>query len=432
MVNFSSRDMKLCLSLQQMAPWEVGTSENIQTYKKRSIHEDEKFQQIINCDDQIENQLFDYYVKVISKKKVYSDNLLNEFRSIIIPNSVISPSLFQLIIALSASDLIRKVPQRHDYYSSVANQYKNQAINLMYNLLDNPSEENLNEIMVSILMLCSLEIGEYGNDNWINYLKQSCLIFLSIDDEIVVNNQILLFCYRYFTLRYILLVTTLTTDDFNSFIENFPMKLIPFVFEDENIDYMYGCCPKLLRIVYDITYFKNQSMLQLSTFDIHQIYQELKHLRQIDGIGQSIRCSDRLINCSNIYLNATRLYLQNSFAMKKITDMSRMINEEALIRETIDLFNDMIDSNDLNLFPTWTLFIIGIYDINDEIRGQILDIFEKLERIWPKSSVTVVQNAIELIWKNNDINQGQSDVYESAASDWRNILNYIGFKLALV
>lgn len=184
-----------------MAPWEVGTSENIQTYKKRSIHEDEKFQQIINCDDQIENQLFDYYVKVISKKKVYSDNLLNEFRSIIIPNSVISPSLFQLIIALSASDLIRKVPQRHDYYSSVANQYKNQAINLMYNLLDNPSEENLNEIMVSILMLCSLEIGEYGNDNWINYLKQSCLIFLSIDDEIVVNNQILLFCYRYFTLR---------------------------------------------------------------------------------------------------------------------------------------------------------------------------------------------------------------------------------------
>lgn len=409
---------------------------NIFNYTNRSIHEDQKFQQMIQCDNQTENQLFDYYVEVISKKKVFSDNQLNEFRSVIIPNSIISPSLFQSIIALSASDLIRKNPQQQDYYSSVANKYKNEAINSMYDLLDNPNEENLNEIVVSVLMLCSLEIGEYGNDRWINYLKQSCLIFHTIKDEIIIDNEVLLFCYRYFTIRYILLLTTLTGNEFNSFIGSFPMKLIPQVFDDYTIDYMFGCCPKLLQIIYEITMLKNNPS-EITSIKVTEIFNQLEDIQQIYHLTDQLEQSnDRLIYCSRIYLNAIQLYFQNSFEININMEKSK----PQLINESIRLFNIMLESKDLNLFPTWTLFIMGIIEgddklRDDQLRTQMLEIFEKLEQIWPQSSVTITQKAIELVWKNNDMNgpDGINKINNNAEkNDWRNILDYMGFKLALI
>lgn len=441
----SIKDIKICLQLRE-APClgdqllSDSSDRNLLNYRRRSIHEEGKFHQLIKCDHTIENELFDYYVKVISKKKVFSDSLLNEFRSIIVPNSILSPSLFQSVIALSASDLIRKIPQKQGYYSRVVNQYKNQAINLMYNLLDNPSEDNINEIVVSILMLCSLEIGEYGNDNWINYLKQSCLIFQIINDDVISSNEVLLFCYRYFTIRYILLLTTLTAAEFNSFVQNFPMKLIPEFFNSCCIDYMFGCSPKLLKIIYEITKLKNDRIISATDFTkVNEIYEELKNLGQIDTSPERWdKSNDRLIHCSTIYLNATKLYFQTSFDVKKLNSTKGGVIDRSLINDSITLFNTIIDSKDLNLFPTWSLFIISINDIDDELRFQMLEIFEKVEQFWPKSSVSGIRKAIELIWKNNDLNDnimlGEHDFHDKTHidNDWRNVLSYIGFKLALV
>lgn len=418
---YTSKDIRLSMLLNDI-PHALGQSYS-EFNVKRSIHEDVDFQNIVNSEENIniENDLFEYYVTVISGKKVFSDGLLNEFRSIIIPNSIISPALFQSIIALSASDINKRNPNaRNGYYSRLTSKYKNDAISSIYTMLDEPEPEILDDIGICILMLCTLEIGENGNDNWINYLKQSCLIFQSIDNESIMRSKPLLFCYRYFTLRYILLLTTLNRVECSSIACQFPMKWIPEFFDNQNIDYMLGCSPQLIRVIRDINHLKNNVDIQR----IRDLTEEVTQIKQIP-----FECEDdhRIILCSQLYYLTTKLYLWNSF--QKYKDVLKFnkddFDAEQLLKQSLELLQVILNETNSNLFPTWPLFILSIAGIrrsDDSIRVEILKMIKSIEITWPKSSLTMIRWAITLVWKNHDLNP---DI------DWRDVLTLMGIKVCL-
>lgn len=391
----------------------LNTTEFVKSNK--AIHED--MDSLCGTSMEVERDLFEYYIEVLSKKKVFSDGQMNEFRSIIIPNSIITPPLLRSIMAIAASDLLRKNPKRFKYYSALTAKFKNESINLMYDLLDNPDTKCFNDIVVSLLMLCSLEIGENGNENWVNYLKESAMIFLSISDEKILNTKILLFCYRYFALRYILLLTTVNKPKFDEFCNEFLFKLIDSFFKQDSIDYMFGCSPRLLYLIYRITYLKNNFKTGDKKKAI-ELYQELTDLQQF-----SEDKDQRLINCSLAYYNAIKVYFISSFKLTNEINESKGYN--VIVDNCLQLFDFMLNDSNLTLLPTWSIFIVGINDLfnNELLRIRILEIFNKIESIWPRGSPSIIRNAMEIIWKNNDLNEEKLE--------WRDILDTIGFRLAL-
>ncbi|CCE79360.1 Piso0_001417 [Millerozyma farinosa CBS 7064] len=375
---------------------------------------DEIPQIILSHDQAIESQLFTYYIDVLSKKKVFEDCQLNEFRSIIIPCSISLSSLFQSVMAIAASDLIRQSPQNCSLYLSLTNKYKNEAINMMYNLLDDPSEENMNEILISILLLCSLEIGECGNNNWITYLKQSCLIFQRLDDRTILFSKSLMFCYRYFILRYILLLTTFDNTEFTDFVTNFPMRMISDFFTIKSVDYMLGCSPYLLRIIYDVTVLRNKNESEIASSEVLSLYNRIISLVRREEVT-------KLDFFENLYINSLNLYFENIFKTV-LAHLNVKIDVNGLHQDLLQKYRKVLHAKDLTLLPGWTLLISSIGDIDDYGRIQVLESFYAAEIRWPRSSGSAIRDAVEAIWKFSDLNK---------TINWRKVLSIRGYKLPL-
>ncbi|EGV66385.1 hypothetical protein CANTEDRAFT_91547 [Yamadazyma tenuis ATCC 10573] len=380
--------------------------------KVDSVPKQEHPQEAPNLNPNIESDLFDHYVEVVSKKKVFGNLQLNGFRSIIIPHCITSPSLFQSIIAISASDLIRRYPT-HTYFSKLTTKYKNEAINLMYNLLDDFGKERIDEIVTSILILCSLEIGEDLNSNWVNYLKQSCLIFSTLNDEDILQSEVLLFCYRYFILRYILLLSSLNRLEYFYFTNNFPMKFIDTFFKDDSVDYMLGCSPKLIQIIGDITRLKNNDD-SIDPSQVGEIYDALFALRE--------EHEDLKLNfCSQLYLHTVKIHLASTFE-SQLNSLHLTIDTEFHVQEVLKIFQNITNYESPTLFPTWCILILSVCNYNVFIRHQVLDTCVRVEKNWPRSSATLLKGSIQVIWKIRDLTPGM---------DWRDIFSSLNIKLCL-
>lgn len=390
--------------------------------------------------DKEEEHLFEYYVEVICRRKVFSDSLFNEFRAVTIPRSGMSSSLFQSIMAIAASDMERNNPARSDYYRLLTLKYQNNAIDLLYNSLDNPDPKCMTVLIITIIILCSLEIGDNATGRWVNHLQEACLVMQSIEDEQILSSTVLLFGYRYFALRYYLLLTTLNQEHYLKFTSNTPLRMIESFFDSNIIDHLFGCCPKLIFLIHNIVKLKN-SPQEDKRDSIFQIYNELEEIEQVD-----LEDDERLTSCAQLYLNITKVYFQNLFKIDICQLGARYPSIElkptdSIITESFQLFHKLTDINRENsaLLPTWTLFIMatnGSHQIDDTLRVNVLQIFDKMERLWPKASPAVIRTAIELIWKSQDLGFVEQTNMTSLARrefspSWQDVICSSGMKLAL-
>ncbi|ODV95104.1 hypothetical protein PACTADRAFT_43069, partial [Pachysolen tannophilus NRRL Y-2460] len=360
-------------------------------------------------------------------------------------NCYISPALFHSVIALAANDMVRKQPQHSKYYSSLSTKYKNEAITILHNILDNEphflssdSSDLLNEIIVTILMLCSLEISDKGNKNWLNHLREGGLIFGSLSYSKILNSGMLLFSYRYFTLRYILLLTTLNHDELQKFLEASPWPIISNFFDNDKVDYMLGCSPSLLKIIYKITVL-NYNRFSMTENEFRQEYAHLED--ELTNLNQQLNNNDKnsleLKLCAQAYYESTKIYLRYSLFIFSGMELAPS-DFEKLMNTVLSVLNRLISEvKHLSLFPTWTIFIAASCSsnlLNDAVRFSILNNFEELEKVWPQASNSQIRVAIETIWKTYDLNFDLINHYSSCEAgliDWRDILSITGFKLAL-
>lgn len=400
---------------------------------------------VTESNSEIENELFNHYVEVLSKKKSFSDPQFNEFRSLIVPKSVLSPALYQSVLALSSNDIHRKDPLKKEQFASLATGYKHEAINSLYNILDsepnfvsNQSSEKLKEIIVTILMLCSLEISDKGNIQWVSHLREASLVFSSLTEGQILQSDLLLFAYRYFALRYILLLTTFNRSDLKSFMECTPWPMIESYFQGRKTDHLLGCSPTLAYLIHQTTILR----LDFEDYTVEPFivrYEKLKNdmwnLTQIFDQNENDYLS--LYICSQAYYYSAKLYFQNCFIEAERKAILSFLSFESFWKSTCQVFiqeiltrlNGLISRPDSpNLFPTWCLFITACCFPDDALKYQILDVFEDLEKIWPLASPIGIRVAIECIWSVHDLLDLPQMRYRT---DWRDILSVVGFKLAL-
>lgn len=409
----------------------------------RKLKLDEGTSDMSRPKDSVEEHLFEYYVEVICRKKVFADSHFNEFRAVTVPQHGMASSLFQSIMAIAASDMERNVPSKSDYYRLLSLKYKNNAIDLLYKSLDNPNPECMTGLVISIIILCSLEIGDNAMGRWVSHLQEACLVMQSISDEQILSSSVLLFGYRYFALRYSLLLTTMNREHCLRFTAETPLRMIGLFFESNIIDHLFGCSPKLIFLINRIVQLKCSEIQDREKLDeIIQIDHELTEIKQVD-LGDD----ERLKICAQLYLNITRVYFRNVFWTDLQRIESRSIDLDSLnktIARSFSLFRKLADADTENstMFPTWALFILGtngLYQNDDSLRVNVLDVFDKLERLWPKASPAVIRTAIELIWKSHDLRL--DDEYgatknslsgaQSGVFCWQDVLCSSGIRLAL-
>lgn len=391
--------------------------------------------QKLNAPKDLEEELlFEYYVEVICRRKVFADSDFNEFREVTVPRDGMASSLFQSIMAIASSDMERNNPSRSIYYRTMSMEYKNNAIDLLYDSLDMPNAKCMADLVISIVILCSLEIGNNATGNWVNHLQEGCLILESIDDDSILSSKVYLFGYRYFALRYSLLLTTFNKELYKKFTTQTLLKFIEKFFESTEVDTLFGCSPRLIFLIHRIVQLRNGEAGDFEKYvaEVQQIHKELQTFTQTNKNND-----ERLVDCAQLYLIITRMYFQNLFRAVITAGEEWQYTQDIAVASSIEIFHRLIDFNIENssLFPTWALFILGInsiYNYDDTLRVKVLEIFDKLEVLWPKSSPAVIRRAVELIWKGHDLGLGDDQRLKGNVHySWQDVICLSGIKLAL-
>lgn len=366
-----------------------------------------------------EQFLFNLYTKVLSRTKSFarSEFIPNDFIHIVIPGCQKFPALYRSVLALSALDLIKgelcKKNSPHDeylitIYNSLFIGYKNDALNYLHDILDGfdiEVVEMLEELVITILILCNIEITNKGNKEWVRYLTEASLIFGALTTEKILDSDIFKFAYKYFSLRYILLLTTLDHITPKRFLDTTPWPLIESLFVDNTIEPMFGCSPYLLHVIYKLTIFSylyEGKKMQMHEFvaKLTKMWYILNTITQdeIDG------CHELTISAS-CYFYATKIYLYTILIRHKL---EHFLDDgyQAYVPKLWDQLTELSLSQNSLFFPNWCFLIITTSDLleNEEAkRIKALRLFTSLEINWPLSSVVQIRKAIESIWKVYDL-----------------------------
>lgn len=426
------------------------TSGILSKFELENLQKNSDFSSKIN-----EQFLFNLYIEVLSRTKSFTRNeyIPNDFIHLVIPGCKKFPALYRSVLALSALDLIKnelcKEKNKRDeflitIYNSLFIEYKNDALNYLHFILDDFNievVEMLEELVITILILCNIEITNRGNKEWIRYLTEASLIFSALTMEKIENSNIFKFAYKYFTLRYFLLITTLDYETLNLFLENTPWPIINNLFLDENIEPMFGCSPKLLFIIYKITNYNY--LFENKEIENHEFIGKLTKLwYKLDLIKQKdiYQCKE-LKSSANCYFLATKIYIYTILIKNKLNHFLDDKFDKYIPKLWEQLTHLSLSKKSL-FFPNWCFFIIITNDIvnnEDEKRIKTLKLFNSLQNNWPLSSVVKIRKAIESIWKIYDLSikmdangyNGIKDVDRMIAFDCRQVLKQYQYMLAL-
>lgn len=402
-----------------------------------------------------EQSLFNLYAKVLSWTKSFarSEFIQNDFIHIVIPGCQRFPALYRSVLALSALDLMKaelcKKKSLQDthlitIYNSLFIGYKNDALNYLHNILDGfdiEVVEMLEELVITILILCNIEITNRGNKEWVRYLTEASLIFGALTPEKILYSDIFTFAYKYFSLRYILLLTTLDHETLKVFMDSTPWPIIESIFLDNTIDPMFGCSPYLLHVIYQLTIFSY--MYEGATLQMHEFVAKLIKmwyiLNTIEQLTNEIDSCHELTISASCYFYATKIYLYMILTRHKL---EQFLDDgyQLYVPKLWDKLTELSLCEDSLFFPNWCFMIITTNDLlenEDEKRLKALRLFYSLEVNWPLSSVVQIRKAIESIWKTYDLSiAGNGSRPESRDKvtppfDCRQVLKEYHYMLAL-
>lgn len=398
-----------------------------------------------------EQFLFSLYKDVLSRTKSFakSDSASNDFIHIVIPGCQKFPALYCSVLALSALDLMKaELMKPHlksnkrlvRIYNSLFVGYKNDAFNFLHNILDGfdiEAVEMLEEIILTIILLTNIEITNKGSREWIRYMTEASFIFTALTDQKILDSDIFKFAYKYFSLRYILLLTTLDKVTMCTFMESAPWPIVDEFFQNDKIEPMFGCSPQLLYTIYNSTISNN--LYETGKIEIHVFVARLNRLWYYLDINkqQNFGECNELTMCANSYFHATKIYL---YTMLKRTNLEKFLDDEfeSHMPKLWEELSELSLSRNSLFFPNWCFLILVTTDLmeeDDNKRVKALELQNALEINWPLSSVVQIRKAIESIWKIYDLSlirdSNQIDNNKGINFDWRNVLREFQFMLSL-
>lgn len=396
-----------------------------------------------------EKCLFENYREKTSCIKTFGecDDIPNDFRDLIVPESLRFPALYQVVLALSSLDLMKhelmfpnpRKPYITAYYYLYV-KYHTMSINTLYQILDDFDITKIimmEQLAITIVALCSSEISNKGNRSWVRHLKESAMIFSALPEKQILASRTLKFAYRYFLLRYILLLTTLKGKKMDDFIKETGMPIINSLFEDDQVNPMLGCSPKLIMLIFRITLLDH---LQSKNFVDKDLMADeyLAYWRQIESIPTATSPdSDPLALCSTTYCLAAKLYFCMLIARGRLSMyVNFKLKHKILTKLLFNALKSLAQIRTSHFYPNWGIWIlVSCQNATDceELRTMILNIFDRTSKDNPLCSTVAVQKALETFWKYTDLTGGKNKGSSGPCSscDPRDILEKYNYMLPL-
>ncbi|RAH84850.1 hypothetical protein BO86DRAFT_407289 [Aspergillus japonicus CBS 114.51] len=420
---------------------------------------------LIDCSE-LETQLFQYYLQVICKVRVFQDEPRNKFRSLVIPFCARRKPLWYAVLSMSANDrrAEESVTTTTINYAQLSLSYKSLALQLLRESL--AQMEDVNEALMTCLILCSLEIACGCRPDWVRHAQGAFAIINSYGSAI--DPEIFFFTQSYFQSRALFFrttgcnpprhqtttttTTTTTLPDHNHSILKAPpatttttSHLPPDIFpwdiylHDTANKTTYqphiGCSLGLLDIIARATDLvtHKQHLRSTGTSSLAcegaMMHQAMQLRSELDALAEvypppTNTNNEYLATCGQCFRLAADLYLQVACDIP-LTQPTL----QRLLGKLLDRIGRVIrEDQERQLFPMWPLFLAGCLSTADEARVRVLTYFSYLTQSWPVSNVGVAREAMETVWKYRDLNP-----HEAPASglDWQGILGRMNWTLAL-
>lgn len=391
--------------------------------------------------------LFNHFRDTMGTNRTFGSlrNWPNAYTEFVLPDCFKFRALDQVVLALAALDVTKKKllyarsaedRMSIETYYCLHVKYLNASIDSLYRELDefdSSRVDSLEQLTMTLMLLCSTQITSRGNRDWIKYLVEASTILSMVSEETITSSKRLSYVYYYFFLRYTLLITTLHDEKLRNFNKQISWPIIKSFFTSNKPIPILGCSPKLLYILY------RTAMLNCQQFTTKEEEKKLgkEYLKIWNELTEKVevcgRESVKLQLCAEGYRLAAQIYICISLAEAGL-DVYQADNFQAIYEMIVPRLYNVLKllgkENERCFYPQWTLFMLSTCQTEenkDESRTKILQLYDGLEQSNPLCNVVVIRKAVESIWKAYDL---QADDTNNSF-DWKSVLEKYGFMLPL-
>ncbi|KFZ08864.1 hypothetical protein V502_09092 [Pseudogymnoascus sp. VKM F-4520 (FW-2644)] len=323
--------------------------------------------------DDIDRLLFQHYHSQVCMDLTLVDDISNGYRYIVIPMSIAHGSIMQSILAVSALYLsLRQTSPSIDYYA-LALRHKQKTLKSLRQEIASLNGRMNDHILISMLMLCLLDITDNCQTSWPAHLSAAAKLFSSR--------------------------ATTFEPSLSSFVSKF-------------------FATKLTR---------DGPVVEQRLLAIETKLETLVQIMPISGAFLSATETKMLHHTSSLIHAAAKIYFYT--ALHSAMPSTPLI--QSLVRKQIDLISGLPDLRSAHL---WSIFVTALYVEYDEDRIFFLRQFKRLEAASAAVGQAATARAVvETVWKSRDleVNTPMSDGGKGGGSDWERLVGPLSEGISL-
>ncbi|KAL2064425.1 hypothetical protein VTL71DRAFT_4919 [Oculimacula yallundae] len=349
-------------------------------------------------------------------------DISNGFRQVVLPMSELVNSVRYCVLAVGALYLSLDQPKAAMGYYAIALKHKQRALTSLRSELSSMDETSTESKLVSIMMLCLLDITDLCQSSWSTHLSAAANLICKGDLQ-SREPAIVSFVSRFFAIRDVMGRSACGA---KSKFRNIEWH------DPQEIDKSVGCSYELMNIISNITDLSrlsnNLDEEQTSNMAARQLMIE----DRLDSLNQKLPLSldsssaeaQLMISTSTLVHTAAKIYFYTALHSALLS--TQIIR--AMVSEQVQLIKEMKVLRSAHL---WSLFVTSLYAADDEQRIFFLGQFDKLGSASASvASTDAARTIVETVWKRRDL---EADVVGNRVvmSDWERIVRPMSEGLSL-
>ncbi|KAI2710362.1 transcriptional regulator family: Fungal Specific TF [Penicillium roqueforti] len=397
--------------------------------------------------------LMSYFEHIICSSSTLVDSAsYNPYRYLILPMALQSEGLYHAALAISANTL-KLSDQR---YRLPALEHHHRALNHLRGLLNQDSwtENELDEMLGLVLMLCWFDISDSSRPSWVTHLNGFQNLMRTRKERpgrSCHSQELASFFNRYFVFHLVLARTAFRLTPAPSHIS--PLLADSILEKSDIIDPYMGLSPALLLMidqVAELAWSREDGNIKINRKDVHQLKTDLDSLQQripTEHIDPNMECAaiaeaNRLGALLLLHEICSTKAPINRSGIPTLESEEKNVYVERILTLMLEKKGNMMRTA---ATPLWPLFLAGCCACREEERVIVLQLFKELEGIRRFGNITPAIEVVEMVWRQRDLSvqderklqkklnaQRQNDPLQESRFSWEHAMVMLGgWKLSL-
>lgn len=387
--------------------------------------------------------------EIVCAKRVLVDGNENPFRHVIIPISRTSKMLSHAVAAFAAQDM-RNQRSIHNMklYDHALCYHKGKALTFLRQQCNKVQElHNVQErdaILLTISLLCHLEVSSGSKHEWFNHLKGSSSIIKfmhSVHGSRAFSSETLHFVYGFLYTLMDFSVGKMwhkKDEEHTTRLLNDARSLLPNIIAHDptSIDPSIGLSWELVDIIHTAIDLNHRMENADSSGQSEKIAEEaIKLQHRVQVLTQHYdRANDahHIFATAEAYRQAAFIFIYHGlYGQWSHSAAIRDIHLPLLVKSLEEIAQKQGSLLGTFPYPMWPIFIAASF-ADESQRATIMSIFAVMKTYRPVSNTHLTQKAVEAVWKGRDFNEESLlTVANRGRLGWQETLNRLGWILAL-